>query len=185
MKFEKAIGVDEAGRGPLAGPVFAAAVFFLEEPEFANEIKDSKALSEKKREAIFEKIITSKVLFSVASADHKTIDKINILQATKKAMEQAISNIPDFEQKKIIIDGNFTLDLKVPHFAILKADQNILECAAASILAKVSRDKVMRQFAKIYPCYGFQFHKGYPTKKHREAIAKYGPCLIHRKTFKL
>ncbi len=184
LEKQKIIGIDEAGRGPLAGPVFASAVFLKKEPEFISEIKDSKKISERKREKIYQKIVNSPdIIFSVASINHEEIDKINILQATKRAMEAAVKKMKDIDGL-VVIDGNFLINIERKQIAIPKADETVLECSIASILSKVSRDRVMRDFDKIYPHYGFIKNKGYPTKMHKEAIKKYGHCPIHRKTFK-
>ncbi len=184
LEKEKIIGIDEAGRGPLAGPVCASAVFLKKEPEFISGIKDSKKISEKKREKIYQKIITcSDIIFSIASINHDEIDRINILQATKKAMELAVKNLENIDGL-VVIDGNFLINIKRRQIAIPKADETILECSIASILSKVSRDRVMRDFDRVYPHYGFIKNKGYPTKVHKKAIKKYGHCPIHRKTFR-
>ncbi len=183
-KKEKIIGVDEAGRGPLAGPVFAGAAFIREQPPFLEEICDSKKISEKKREELFDKIIESQdVLISVASVGPETIDDINILEATKLAMKKAVDSIS--ERALVVIDGNFSIPIERKQKSVIRADEKILECSIASIVAKVSRDRVMREFDKEFPEYGFAGHKGYPTKGHKKAIAEYGPCPIHRKSFKL
>ncbi len=187
MKFGKGkiIGVDEAGRGPLAGPVFAAAAFIKEETDFLKEVKDSKLIAEKKREKLCDKIINSKeIFFSVAQSDPKLIDEINVLEATKRAMEEAIGNL-EVDNRLVVIDGNFGLEIKEKQKSIIKADKTVLECSLASIIAKVSRDRFMRKMDKEFPGYGFARHKGYPTKGHREAIKKLGSCPIHRKSFKL
>ncbi len=184
IENEKIIGVDEAGRGPLAGPVFAGAAYIKEEPEFLKKVKDSKKVSEKKREELYDKIMGSdKVITSVAYMNPEVIDTINILEATKLAMKEAIESIE--KEGLVIIDGNFKVPINRKQKAVVKADEKILECSIASIIAKVSRDRVMREFDKEYPRYGFAGHKGYPTKAHKEAIAKYGPCPIHRRSFKL
>lgn len=185
MKFEdkKIIGVDEAGRGPLAGPVFAGAAYIKEEISLLKEIKDSKKISENKRERIFDEIMEcDEIITTVSSCSHEIIDEINILEATKKAMASAVKALE--EEGLVVIDGNFSIPIKRNQKSIPKADETILECSIASIVAKVSRDRLMREFAKIYPHYGFKSHKGYPTKLHKEAIAEYGICPIHRKTFK-
>lgn len=174
-------GVDEAGRGPLAGPVYAAAVI-LKEDAVIDGINDSKKLSEKRREELYDKIIENAVAYSVFSVDEKTIDEINILNATHIAMNGAVDNLlvpPDF----VIIDGNSIKNMLTPHETIIKGDSKSISIAAASILAKVSRDRYITQIAEKYPEYGFEKHKGYGTKAHNEAILKYGPSPIHRKTF--
>ncbi len=174
-------GVDEAGRGPLAGPVFAAAVI-LKEGAVIDGINDSKKLSEKKREELFEKIKENAVAYSVYSADEKTIDDVNILNATYMAMNGAVDGLavmPDF----VLIDGNSIKNMQTPHRTVVKGDAKSISIAAASILAKVSRDRFMTEMAEKYPEYGFEKHKGYGTKAHNEAILKYGPSPIHRRTF--
>lgn len=179
---EKIIGVDEAGRGPLAGPVFAAAAYIHKEEVFLKEVKDSKKISEKKRERIFDQIVTSSnILISVAKIEPKIIDEINILEATKLAMKKAVEGIK--KSGVVVIDGNFSIPIKRKQKSIIKADEKILECSLASIAAKVSRDRLMREFDKEFPQYGFARHKGYPTKAHKQAIKKHGMSPIHRKTF--
>lgn len=174
-------GVDEAGRGPLAGAVYAAAVVF-EKDVYIPEINDSKKLSEKKREKLYDIIIEKAAAYSVFRVDEKTIDEINILNATFKAMNGAVNTLslkPDF----VLIDGNRIEGMDIPCETIVKGDAKCMSIAAASILAKVSRDREITALAQKYPEYGFEKHKGYGTKAHIEAILKYGPCEIHRKTF--
>lgn len=174
-------GVDEAGRGPLAGPVYAAAVILPEDIRL-DGINDSKKLSPKKREELFEKIINVAISYSVFSVDEKKIDEINILKATHMAMNGAVENLsqkPDY----VIIDGNSISGISVPHETIVKGDAKSISIAAASILAKVSRDRYIEKMAEMYPEYKFEKHKGYGTKEHIEAILKYGVSPIHRKTF--
>ena len=174
-------GVDEAGRGPVAGPVCAAAVILPGGIEIEG-LNDSKKLSEKKREQLFE-VITGKALaWSVSLVDEKTIDEINILQATYRAMRQAVEGLAspaDFAY----VDGNRSEGLAVPHECVVSGDAKVPSVAAASIIAKVTRDRLMRQFAERYPVYGFEKHKGYETKAHDEALLAHGPCPIHRMTF--
>lgn len=174
-------GVDEAGRGPLAGPVYAAAVI-LPDDAIIKGINDSKKLTEKRREELFEEITEKAVAYNVCAADEKRIDKINILNATFEAMNGAVSGlsaVPDY----VIIDGNRIKGMTVPHETIVKGDAKSISIAAASILAKVSRDRFISEMAKKYPQYGFEKHKGYGTKAHTDAILKYGPCEIHRRSF--
>ena len=174
-------GVDEAGRGPLAGPVFAAAVIMNEE-KYIPDIKDSKKLSEKKREEIYEYIVNNAVAYSVFSVDESEIDDINILNATYKAMNGAVSGLsitPDY----VLIDGNSIKNMSLPHETVVKGDAKVACIAAASILAKVSRDRYIKEIGKQYPEYNFEKHKGYGTKEHTETILKYGPCKIHRRSF--
>jgi ribonuclease HII len=136
------------------------------------------------REKIFDKLMESKdIVIAVASCDEKIIDKINILEATKLAMKKAVEKINQ-EDRLVVIDGNFSIPIKQAQKSVIKADETILECSLASIAAKVSRDRLMREFDKEFPQYGFAGHKGYPTKAHKAAIKKYGLCSIHRKTFK-
>lgn len=174
-------GVDEAGRGPLAGPVYAAAVI-LPVDCFIPGLNDSKKLSEKKREELFDIITEKAVAYSIFSVDEKRIDEINILNATFEAMNGAVNSLsqkPDY----VLIDGNRIQGMEIPCETIVKGDSKSASIAAASILAKVSRDRYITEIAKEYPQYGFEQHKGYGTAMHNEAILKYGPCKIHRKTF--
>lgn len=174
-------GVDEAGRGPLAGPVFAAAVI-LADDVIIEGINDSKKLSEKKRELLYDEICEKAISYCVASVDEKEIDDINILQATFKAMRNAVSGLsvtPDY----VLIDGNKSPSTLLAEETVVKGDSKSMSIAAASILAKVSRDRYITEIADKYPGYGFEKHKGYGTKAHYEAIEKLGICPIHRKTF--
>ncbi len=173
-------GVDEAGRGPLAGSVFAAAVILPKDVEITG-INDSKKLSEKKRELLFDIIKEKAISYHIASIDAKEIDEINILQATFKAMSIAAQKV---EADFALIDGNKVPPmLHIPAEAIVKGDAKSASIAAASILAKVSRDREMIELDKIYPEYNFKKHKGYGTKAHVEALLTHGPCEIHRLTF--
>lgn len=175
-------GVDEAGRGPLAGPVFAAAVIF-EKGVYIPEINDSKKLSEKKREELFD-VITEKALsYAIVSVDEKEIDSINILNATLKCFDMAVSSL-EIKPDVALIDGNRCGNMSVPYETIVKGDAKSMSIAAASILAKVSRDRYIMELDSVYPEYNFKKHKGYGTKEHIEAIQKYGPCPIHRLSFK-
>lgn len=174
-------GVDEAGRGPLAGPVYAAAVI-LEPDTIVKGINDSKKLTEKRREELFEEICSKAVAYSIYSVDEKRIDEINILNATYEAMNGAVSGL-DIEPDFALIDGNRISGMTIPCETVVKGDTKSASIAAASILAKVSRDRFICEIAEKYPQYGFQQHKGYGTKAHNEAILQYGPCPIHRKTF--
>lgn len=174
-------GVDEAGRGPLAGPVFAAAVI-LDNKVIIEGLNDSKKLSEKKRNYFFDVIKDKAICYSVALASEAEIDNINILNATMLAMKRAIDGLyikPDIA----LIDGNKAPELSIKSKTIIKGDALSASIAAASILAKVSRDNYMRQMAEIYPEYCFEKHKGYGTKLHIELLKKYSPCKIHRKSF--
>lgn len=187
----KLIGLDEAGRGPLAGPVVAAAVNIDKEKK-SNilllkklRIRDSKKVSAKKRELIYEEIINfSWIEWGIGVVSEKTIDRINILEATKLAMKKALEKI-DKNNSLLIIDGNFKIDVIQRQKSVIRADTSILECSIASIVAKVERDRIMQKYHKKYPNYGFDKHKGYGTKRHYQAIKKYGPCAIHRKSFNL
>lgn len=174
-------GVDEAGRGPLAGPVCAAAVI-LSPDTIIKGINDSKKLTEKRREELFDEICEKAEAYSIYSVDEKRIDEINILNATYEAMNGAVKGLsvtPDF----VLIDGNRISGMTLPHETVVKGDAKSVSIAAASILAKVSRDRFIYEMAGQYPEYGFEKHKGYGTKAHTEAILKYGPCEIHRRTF--
>lgn len=175
-------GVDEAGRGPLAGPVFSAAVI-LKTGEDIEGLNDSKKISEKKRELLFDVIKERAVDYSVAFATEEEVDELNILNATFLAMKRAICGVK-VKPQIALIDGNrLPSDLGMPARAIIKGDSLSASIAAASILAKVSRDRLMREISEIYPEYGFEKHKGYGTKLHEEALQKYGPCKIHRRSF--
>ncbi len=179
--YEVICGVDEAGRGPLAGPVYAAAVI-LPKGHIVEGVNDSKKISEKKRELLFDKIISECVSYSVGIATEKEIDEINILQATFLAMRRAVDGLaikPDIA----FIDGNKKPGLDIEEQVIVKGDAKSANIAAASIIAKVSRDRYMLQMAEKYPQYQFEKHKGYGTKLHYEMIEKYGISPIHRKTF--
>ncbi|MBD5145084.1 MAG: ribonuclease HII [Ruminococcus sp.] len=174
-------GVDEAGRGPLAGDVYAAAVVF-DEGVFIDGLNDSKKLSEKKREALFDEIIEKAKAYCVATATIEEIERLNILQATMLAMRRAVEGLgltPDMS----IIDGNRMPELKCPAQTVVKGDGLSASIAAASILAKVSRDRYMKKLAEEYPQYLFEKHKGYGTKLHNEMILKYGPSPVHRMSF--
>ena len=181
------IGVDEAGRGPLAGPVVAAAVA-LKTTNFLNRIDDSKKLSSNLREKAFAEI-TAKSIFGISIVSEVVIDRINILEASRKAMIKAVSSlIKQIKNVKalrvhVIIDGNMYLDLSWPQTAIVKGDALSKSIAAASILAKVTRDRIMRKYDALYPEYGFARHKGYPTESHRDILRRIGSCAIHRKSF--
>ncbi|MBP3448611.1 MAG: ribonuclease HII [Clostridia bacterium] len=174
-------GVDEAGRGPLCGPVAAAAVI-MPKHSFIEGVNDSKKLSEKKREALYEQIIKEAVAYSVCLIDNDEIDKINILNATLKAMEEAINGL-SVKAEFALIDGNQNRGITTPNKTVVKGDAKSYSIACASILAKVTRDRLLDEYEKEYPGYGFSKHKGYGTKAHYEAIAAYGITPIHRKSF--
>ncbi|MBE6720485.1 MAG: ribonuclease HII [Ruminococcaceae bacterium] len=181
MGFTAVCGVDEAGRGPLAGPVYAAAVI-LPDGLIIPGVNDSKKLTEKKREALFDVIKSYAVSFSVATANEKEIDELNILQATYLAMRRAVEGL-SVPADYAMIDGNRIPPLSIPAECIVKGDGKSMSIAAASILAKVSRDRYMLKIAEKYPQYQFEKHKGYGTKLHYEMLDKYGPCEIHRQSF--
>lgn len=175
-------GVDEAGRGPLAGPVFAAAVVF-DKDTVIPEINDSKKLSERKREELFDVIKEKALYYSIVSVDEKEIDRINILNATYKCFNMAVSSL-DAMPDVVLIDGNRCGEMPTEYETIVKGDSKSMSIAAASILAKVARDRYITELDAIYHEYNFKKHKGYGTKEHLELIAKNGPCPIHRMTFK-
>lgn len=191
--FDFVAGIDEAGRGPLAGPVVAAAVClkignceidkFIEswKLKIGSSVRDSKQLSSKQREQVYQKLIAdSGVAWGIGIVSEKVIDRINILQATKLAMKKSIENLrPDF----LLIDGNAQIYCATPQKCIVAGDQKVFSISAAGIIAKVTRDKIMQKYHKKYPGYGFEAHKGYGTKAHFAALEKFGPCPIHRKTF--
>ena len=179
--FKLIAGVDEAGRGPLAGPVCAAAVI-LPQGARIEGVNDSKKLTEKKREALFDIICNTAVAYAIEFVSPTVIDEINIRQATSLAMHNAVQNL-DRKADHIIIDGNDEIPFDTPYEYIIKGDARSQTIAAASILAKVSRDRLMRELDHEYPEYGFAKHKGYGTKAHMEAIQKYGVSEVHRKTF--
>jgi ribonuclease HII len=189
------VGLDEAGRGPLAGPVVAAAAMVkfkiqnakckmkIQNLKLLREIRDSKKLTSQKRKELYRRIVKCPFIkWGIGKVSEKVIDKINILEATKLAMKRAIKNLkkkPDF----LILDGNFKLDLPILQKSIVKGDEKVLSCAMASIIAKVTRDRIMEKYAKKFPEYGFEKHKGYGTKFHLRMLKKYGPCKIHRRSF--
>ena len=179
--FETVCGVDEAGRGPLAGPVCAAAVILPRDLEIEG-LNDSKKLSDKRRRALFEQITAQAVSYGIAFATEQEIDEINILQATFLAMRRAMERLT-VRPSIALIDGNRETDFGLPVRTIVKGDSLSANIAAASILAKVTRDDFMMQQAELYPQYGFDVHKGYGTCAHYDALRKYGPCPIHRRTF--
>lgn len=182
LKGYKAIcGVDEAGRGPLAGPVCAAAVI-LPPNTIIDGVNDSKKLSEKKREALFDVIKETAVSYCIAYASVEEIESINILNATMLAMKRAVEGL-DVKADYAMIDGNKMPQLEIDGEAVVKGDAKSMSIACASILAKVSRDRLLYEYAKEYPQYHFEKHKGYGTTLHREAILKYGPCPYHRMSF--
>ncbi|MCL2859146.1 MAG: ribonuclease HII [Oscillospiraceae bacterium] len=175
-------GIDEAGRGPLAGPVVVGAVI-MPKDSFIEGVNDSKKVSEKKRELLYEKIINEAVAWSVEILDQNEIDEYNILNATKKAVTGAVKKL-NIKPDRILIDALERIDTAgVPYTSIIKGDAKIYSIAAASIIAKVTRDRIMREWDEVYPIYGFAKHKGYGTAEHIKAIRENGICGLHRKTF--
>lgn len=174
-------GVDEAGRGPLAGPVCAAAVILPERLEIPG-LTDSKKLTDKKRRELFPLIQEQAVAYGIGFASQQEIDEINILQATFLAMQRALEKLP-VKPDLALIDGNRTKDFGLPVKTVVKGDSLSANIAAASILAKVTRDNLMQEMAETYPEYGFEVHKGYGTKAHYAALREHGPCPAHRMTF--
>lgn len=215
--FKRIAGLDEAGRGCLAGPVIACAIILRQNfkrparagrvggvqiPKELLKIKDSKKLSPKQREELYKLIIKHpQIEWGIGRVSEKVIDKINILEATKLAMERAAKNLEKKLAKNrkksnrrlinfLILDGNFKINVTrkgnvtIPQKSIVKADEKVFSCACASILAKATRDRIMLRYHKKYPKYGFDKNKGYPTKYHLKMLKKYGPCKIHRKSFR-
>ena len=180
--FKNICGIDEAGRGPLAGPVVIAAVI-MPEDSMIEGVNDSKKVSEKKRELLYEQILEEAVSYGVAIIGQDEIDDINILNATKKGLTMSLKELtakPDL----ILVDALEHIDtLGIPYESIIKGDAKSYSIAAASIIAKVTRDRIMREWGNVYPQYGFEVHKGYGTAKHISAIKEYGLCPIHRKSF--
>lgn len=196
--YRFAVGLDEAGRGPLAGPVVAGAVAFRNfKFPILKQVKDSKKLSFEKRERAYKMIVScSDIMWGVGIVSEKIIDKINILEATKLAMKKAVDNLIKHKYCHklgdrliygntcfLLIDGNFGLNINLPQKSIIKADEKVFSVATASIIAKVTRDRLMQKYHKKYPQYGFNQHKGYGTKEHFANLEKFGPCKIHRKSF--
>lgn len=203
--YKAVAGLDEAGRGPLAGPVVAGAIVIIKRKAKSETfvpslgrgkrktktqslkclagVKDSKKLTVIQREKFF-KILTNhpQIKWGIGKVSEKIIDKINILEATKLAMVKAVKDL-GFRADYLILDGNFRIDSPIPQISIIRGDEKVFSCAAASIIAKVYRDRLMQKYHKKYPRYGFSRHKGYPTKAHKAAIKKYGFCPIHRRTF--
>ena len=183
--FAAIAGSDEVGRGPLAGPVVAASVIF---PPHCDPgiFLDSKKLSEKKRDKLYQELVDAKALMGVGIVSEKQIDKLNILQASLLAMKLSIQELekkgspPDY----VLVDGKFEIPHPLPQLALIKGETRSASIAAASIVAKVTRDAIMYKLHKKYPEYGFYSHKGYPTKAHKRAIAVHGPCPVHRLTFR-
>lgn len=175
-------GVDEVGRGCIAGPLVVSAVILNTELDFLDKLDDSKKISEKNREELFEKLLSSDIKYSLAERSPEEIDDSNILKSTMEAMHEAVEKLaikPDI----LLIDGNYFIPNGIPYELIVKGDSKSYSIAAASIIAKVSRDRQMKDLALVYPNYGFENHKGYGTKKHYEAIDNFGILDIHRKSF--
>ena len=180
--FEYICGIDEAGRGPLAGPVVVAGVI-MPKDSMIEGVNDSKKVSEKKREKLYDVILEEAISYSVAIIGQDVIDDINILNATKQGVTKVVEEL-DVKPNLILVDALTHINTKgIPYDSIIKGDAKCYNIAAASIIAKVTRDRIMREWNEIYPQYGFINHKGYGTAKHIEAIKEYGPCPIHRKTF--
>ena len=181
-KIQYIYGIDEAGRGPLAGPVVVGAVI-LPEDSFIEGVNDSKKVSEKKRERVYEQIIAEAISYGVGIVDQKTIDEINILNATKLGVKLALEQMktkPDL----ILVDALNNMDtLGIPFKSVIKGDAKHYSIAAASIIAKVTRDRIMQEWDELYPVYGFAKHKGYGTSAHIQAIKENGPCILHRQSF--
>jgi ribonuclease HII len=179
--YEFVCGVDEAGRGPLCGPVVAAAVILPKDAHIEG-VNDSKKLTEKRREKLYDDIMQNAVSVGVGVSDVDIIEEVNILNATKRAMLQAISNLK-VNPEYVLVDGNQKIDTDIPLETVVKGDSKSESIAAASIIAKVTRDRLLIEYDKKYPEYGFAKHKGYGTKAHIEAIKKYGLTPIHRPSF--
>jgi ribonuclease HII len=192
LKFEKKYisegynliaGMDEAGRGPLAGPESMACVIMrVDNDSIIDGVNDSKKLTPKKREELFDKIIDKAISYKIVFIDEKTIDNINILEATRLGMKKCVEGL-DIEPGIVLVDAVTKLDIKPKYVSIIKGDAQSYNIACASILAKVARDRLMVELDKKYPEYDFKTHKGYGTKEHIALLKKYGPCAIHRKTF--
>ncbi len=191
--YKYVVGLDEVGRGPLAGPVMAVAVMIknrkIKIKGLLKEIKDSKKLSPKKRETLYKLLVKEpNIEWGIGRVSEKVIDRINILEATKLAMKRAVSNLENKLRQKtefLLIDGNFKINLDICQKSIVKGDNKVFSIAVASIIAKVTRDRIMKTYHKKYPEYGFDKHKGYATKLHRKMIKRHSICKIHRTTFKL
>ena len=180
--IEYICGIDEAGRGPLAGPVVVGAVIFPQDC-FIEGVNDSKKISEKKTERIYDKIIEEAIAWSVGIVDEKTIDEINILNATKLGVKLALEGLKQ-KPDVIMVDALNNMDtLGIPYISVIKGDAKNYSIAAASIIAKVTRDRMMQEWDEVYPAYGFAKHKGYGTAEHIRVIKENGPCSIHRRSF--
>ena len=180
--YNRIAGVDEAGRGPLAGPVVAGAVILP--PAFdVPGVNDSKQLTHRQRERLFDRIQAEAEAVGIGIVDAEEIDRINILQASRRAMALAVAQL-DPQPDLLLIDGRQGIPSELPQDTIIKGDARSISIAAASIIAKVSRDRIMQDYHVQYPLFGFDRHKGYPTQAHKAAIAAHGPCTIHRRTFR-
>lgn len=180
--FQRICGIDEAGRGPLAGPVVIAGVI-MPQDSMIEGVNDSKKVSEKKREKLYDLILEEAISYSVAVIEQDVIDEINILNATKQGVTQVVEGL-EIKPDLIVVDALTHINTKgIPYDSIIKGDAKCYNIAAASIIAKVTRDRIMRQWDEIYPQYGFSGHKGYGTAKHIVAIKEYGLCPIHRRSF--
>ena len=181
-KVKYICGIDEAGRGPLAGPVVVGAVI-LPVDSLIEGVNDSKKISEKKRERVFEEIVSTAISYSTGIVDQRTIDEINILNATKLAVKKAIEGL-EIKPDLILVDALTGIEtFGIPYKSIIKGDAKEYSIAAASIIAKVTRDRMMLEWDKVFPEYGFAKHKGYGTASHIQALKENGPCMLHRKTF--
>jgi ribonuclease HII len=178
---ERPAGVDEAGRGPLAGPVVAAAVI-LPDGFVLQGLRDSKLLSPRNRTRLFGRIMECALGVGVGICSHLFIDRVNILRATREAMKLAVLQLT-VPADHLLIDGPITLDMDIPQTPIIGGDRLCLSIAAASVVAKVTRDRIMDELHVMYPTYGFDGNKGYPTRSHKDALARHGPCPVHRMTF--
>lgn len=182
MNMKYVCGIDEAGRGPLAGPVVVASVI-MKPDSMIEGVNDSKKISEKKREKLYELITNEAISYGVGIITQEEIDDINILQATKKGLTDSLNSM-EIKPDMILVDALKGIDtLGIPYLSIIKGDATSYSIAAASIIAKVTRDRIMREWDKVYPEYGFATHKGYGTAKHIDAIKQYGLCPLHRKSF--
>ena len=180
--FEYICGIDEAGRGPLAGPVVVAGVI-MPKDSMIEGVNDSKKVSEKKREKLYDLILEEAISYSVAIIGQDVIDEINILNATKEGVTKVVEGL-DVKPNLILVDALTHINTKgIPYDSIIKGDAKCYNISCASIIAKVTRDRIMREWDEIYPQYGFINHKGYGTAKHIQALKEYGPCPIHRRTF--
>ena len=180
--IEYICGIDEAGRGPLAGPVVVGAVI-MPKDSFIEGVNDSKKISEKKREKIYDQILEEAIAYSIGVIDRDVIDDINILNATKLGVKKAVSTLKQ-RPEVIMVDALTGIDTDgIPYISVVKGDAKNYSIAAASIIAKVTRDRMMKEWDEVYPDYGFAKHKGYGTAEHIRVIKEKGPCIIHRKSF--